>query len=170
MEIITTIFFSGCSIQLMITIGFLKYINRIANRYSYNDNIREQVEKYICETIITCIMVLIGYMIFMGMIIENIIKYEIIASIVILLCITGMHLLFESSYIQRIKQIIQEEQRVVPILYINSPETPSPITITTHIQTPTQSVICNMTHYTNTTPPTAIVNPDGSVYVVNRNK
>lgn len=169
MEITTTIFFSGCSVQLIITFVFLKYINRIATRYS-NHNIVEKIEKYICETIITCIMILIGYMIFTGMIIENIIKYEIIASIVILIFITGIHILCECAYIQRIKEIIEEEEQVAPILYINPPEIPNPITITTHIQTPTQSIICNMTHYTNTTPLTAVIHPDGSVNVVNRNK
>lgn len=168
MDTETTIFFSGCGIQLLITIICIRIINRISIRYSHNYTILQKLDKYICDTLISCIITVIGYALFTGMIIENIVKYKVIVSIFLLSFISGIHIMFQYMYICRIREEIHEEIRIAP--YVNIPETPSPISITTHIQTPTHRLTCNITHYNNTSPPITIINPDGSVNIASIEK
>lgn len=227
MTIITNVFFAGTATQLFISGSSIRYMNRLANRYTYIEEIHQQTDKYICESLICCILIILGYVIFTGMIIENMIKYELIASIVNAVFFSGLHIVFQYLYYEKIKSIIREGRVVHP--YINSyhtdtennsnePQntdpssdqptqasqpnqqprsTPSPIifqytspsgsasslsspnpiiqnpviTTTTYVQYTNQEIQCIYSRYTNNPPNTrTIINPDGSLYVINTEK
>jgi hypothetical protein len=159
------------------------------------------------------------------MIIENMIKYKLIASIVNTGFFSGLHIIFQYLYYEKIKSIIREGRAVHP--YINSYHTqnnsneaqnsdpssdqsnqptqpnqqlrsaPSPIifqytspsgspsslsspnpiiqnpviTTTTYVQYTNQEIQCIYSRYTNNPPNTrTIINPDGSLYVINTEK
>ena len=225
MTIITNVFFAGAATQLLINGSSIRYMNRLANRYTNIEEIHQQTDKYICESVICCILVILGYVIFAGMIIENMIKYELIASIVNAGFFSGLHIVFQYLYYEKIKSIIREGIVVHP--YINSyhtennsnePQnsdpssdqltqasqsnqqphsTPSPIifqytspsgsasslsslnpiiqnpviTTSTYVQYTNQEIQCIYSRYTNNPPNTrTIINPDGSLYVINTEK
>jgi hypothetical protein len=228
MTIITNVFFAGAATQLFISGSSIRYMNRLANRYTNIEEIHQQTDKYICESVICCILVILGYVIFTGMIIENMIKYELIASIVNAGFFSGLHIVFQYLYYEKIKSIIREGRVVHP--YINSYHTennsnepqnsvpssdqpnqpnqptqpnqqprsnsspiifqyispsgsasslssPNPmiqnpiITTTTYVQYTNQEIQCIYSRYTNNPPNTrTIINPDGSLFVINTEK
>lgn len=169
-----TVFFTGVSIQLLITIVSIMKMNNTVKRHNTNIELYNSIDKYICEALICCIFITIGYFVFTGMIIENIIKYEFIASIVNLLFFSGVHISFQYMYHTKIKDIINNPEQVVPEPN-QSYVAPQPelrnnsiiITTNTYIQETDQTVQC--TYITSNPPqnPITIIHPDGTINVVN---
>lgn len=168
MEIETAIFFSGCTSHLIITIVSMIYMNKLGNRYTHNDYISRQIDKYWCDTLILCIITMLIYFLFTGMIIENILKYKLVATIILMIFFSVIHIIIQIIYISRIREIIHYEMRVVPIVDI--PTIASPVMTTSHIQTSSHNVVCTLTHYNNKFISLIIVNPDNSINIANINE
>ena len=170
---IVTIFFIGISTQLCITIISIMKMNNTVNRYPLHSDVYNYIHKYVCEALICCILIIIGYLIFTGMIIENIIKYEFIASIVNLLFFSCFHISFQYMYHSKIKDMIHNSERVAPEpiqSYVNSPQVETNVitmTTNTYIQDTDQTIQCTYLTYNPPQNPITVIHPDGTISVVN---